>query len=280
VELLLTALFLYGVQCLARLSAGAVLFVRAGGRIVVAEGPGWRLLHPLPSGGCWVAARTSLREDGGRARERFESESVRVSRATNALAGASNAYLALLFAVLPVLIGWLGPEPALYRFLPVIGVAHLVTICLALRAHRRLLPGSSADLAERLLVAALYPPAALRFLQELRRAVLGGFHPAVVALAVLPEAERPVFLRAEWVRLERSADEQPGPCGEPGVAEQERAALVGLAAAAGISQQTLLAPRPREDPAAASYCPLCLCDYRAGPDGCSDCRVALVGYAE
>jgi hypothetical protein len=42
----------------------------------------------------------------------------------------------------------------------------------------------------------------------------------------------------------------------------------------------LLAPRPREDPAAASYCPLCLCDYRAGPDGCSDCRVALVGYAE
>ena len=279
-ELLLTALFLYGVQCLARLPAGAALFVRAGRRIIVAEGPGWRLLHPLPSGGCWVTARTSLQEDEGRAQERFESEAARVSGATRALAGVSNAYLALLFTVLPGLMGWLGAEPALYRLLPAIGVAHLATLGLALRSHRRLLPGRSADLAERLLVAALYPPAALRFLQELRRAVLGGFHPAVVALAVLPEAERPVFLRAEWVRLERSADEQPGPCGEPRVAEQERAALVGLAAAAGISRQTLLAPRPREDPAAASYCPLCLCDYRAGPDCCSDCRVSLVGYAE
>jgi len=280
VELLLTALLLYGVQCLARLPVRGVLFVRAGGRIIVAEGPGWHLLHPLPSGRCWLAARTSLREDGGRARERFESEAARASRATRALAAVSNAYLALLFAALPGLMGWLGPEPALYRLLPVIGVAHLSTLGLAFRAHRRLLPGRSADLAERLLVAALYPPAALRFLQELRRAVLGGFHPGVVALAVLPEAERRVFLRAEWARLERSDDEQPGACGEPRVAEQERAALLGLAAAAGISRQTLLAPRPREDPAAASYCPLCLCDYRAGPDGCSDCRVALVGYTE
>ena len=123
-ELLLTALLLYGVQCLARLPAGGVLFVRAGGRIIVAERPGWRLLHPLPSGRCWIATRTSLRADGGRDRERFESELARESRATRALAGASNAYLALLFAALPGLMGWLGPEPALYRLLPVIGVAH------------------------------------------------------------------------------------------------------------------------------------------------------------
>ena len=279
-EFLLTALLLYGVQCLARLPAGGVLFVRAGARVIVAEGPGWRLLHPLPSGRCWVATRSSLPGGGGRARERFESEVARESRATRALAAASNAYLALLFAALPGLMGWLGPEPALYLLLPVIGVAHVATLGLAFHAHRRLLPGRSADLAERLLVAALYPPAALRFLQELRRAVLGDFHPGVVALAVLPEAERPVFLRAEWARLERSDDEQPGPCEKPRVFEQERAALLGLAAAAGISRQTLLAPRPREDPAAASYCPLCLCDYRAGPEGCSDCRVALVGYAE
>lgn len=70
VELLLTLLVLYGLQCVVLLPRGATLFVRPAGAWLASEGPGWRLLHPWPSAPIWLAARPPLRsgDDGLRTR--------------------------------------------------------------------------------------------------------------------------------------------------------------------------------------------------------------------
>lgn len=70
-ELMLALLVLYGLQCMIRLPRGDLLFVRPLLAWRITAGPGWRLLHPIPSGPCSLASRLILTEDdaGLRGRE-------------------------------------------------------------------------------------------------------------------------------------------------------------------------------------------------------------------
>lgn len=56
VELLLTLLVLYGLQCTVLLPKGCSLWLRLGGAWRRSAGPGWRLLHPWPSAWSWLEA--------------------------------------------------------------------------------------------------------------------------------------------------------------------------------------------------------------------------------
>jgi hypothetical protein len=69
-ELVIVLLVLYGAQCLALLPYGGVLFVRPLGRWFVSQGPGWRLLHPIPSVSALIASRFPLVEAGHRLESR------------------------------------------------------------------------------------------------------------------------------------------------------------------------------------------------------------------
>jgi hypothetical protein len=69
-ELVIVLLVLYGAQCLALLPYGGVLFVRPLGRWFVSHGPGWRLLHPIPSASTLIASRFPLVEAGHRLQSR------------------------------------------------------------------------------------------------------------------------------------------------------------------------------------------------------------------
>ena len=69
-ELVVALLVLYGAQCLALLPDGGVLFVRPLSRWFVSHGPGWRLLHPIPSAHTLVASRFPLVEAGNRLQSR------------------------------------------------------------------------------------------------------------------------------------------------------------------------------------------------------------------
>lgn len=369
-ELILTLLLLYAVQCMAGVPLGTCVFTRVLGRLLVVEGGGWRLLHPLPSGRSWVGSRFPLFEDGGvlrsrgaslraaaaalsrgpgvalgaissaeargavvrvngrpfarvatkrqardlgallgslrgsdarAARERigleiarsldlrrFEAESERLRRATRWLGRVGDVYFVLLIAAPAALTLWTGVEAALFVLFPVLGAAHLATLVSGYLAHRRLLPASGGERFDLLLAAGLYPPAALRIGHELRLALLGGFHPAVVAAATLPPQRRRVFLRGELARVDQAlaaaggaerAELRPdakvsGPC----VALEERRAILRLAGSIGLSREALLAPRPWDDPLAGGYCPVCLYDYRSGVEECSDCALPLVVY--
>jgi len=62
-ELVLALLLLYGLQCMIRLPRGGLLFIRPLFNWRITAGPGWRLLHPIPSGACFLASRFILTED-------------------------------------------------------------------------------------------------------------------------------------------------------------------------------------------------------------------------
>ncbi len=216
---------------------------------------------------------------------RFEAESARLRRATRLLGPLADAYLLLLIAAPAVLTIWTGVEAALLLLLPALGAAHVATLVSGFLAHRRLLPGAHGERVELLLAAGLYPPAALRIGHELRLALLGGFQPAVVAAATLSPERRRVFLRGELARVEQTlsavaeADrEKAGAWGSPFIAREERRAILRLSESIGLTRESLLAPRTREDPQAGGYCAVCLWDYRPGLDACSDCGLPLVVY--
>jgi hypothetical protein len=362
-ELVLALLLLYGLQCMIRLPRGGLLFIRPLFNWRITAGPGWRLLHPIPSGACFLASRFILTEDeaglcgretptrfgfaplqqslprfdvnvsveveargktvrvGGTtfqrtqtkhaaeaaaellrglrglplddtreriARELSESlslvnyrkESERLRNATSLLAWASDLYALLLFVGLPILIWLEHAERALFMVLPVMVLVHLMTLIVLVFAHRRLFPGRRGELLEHLVSCAIYPPGLLCALKDMQRQILDRFHPATVAVMLLPKEELERFLRSELGRLELAMSRDRGNPESVGLATLERNALVELITTCGEFREALLAPRAGEDPLALTYCPVCLADYRVAEGTCGDCGAVLVLYGK
>lgn len=359
-ELLIALAVLYGIQCLVWLPEGSVLFVRPLGAWWVASGPGWRLLHPFPSGPAWLAARLPLVERAGRlygraaptwlssrgwpdrgaaaspaalagaeargsvvrvegrafaravtpaaapplarllrnlgtsdaaqaevllARTLAESLSLArysetledFGRATPGLRWSSDLYWTALYVALPGAMLLWESEPALLWALPVLATLHLATLASYAWTFRRLHPEGRGERFEGVLAAALYPPQLLRAWSELRTRALAGFHPAVVAVATLPEAAGRAFLRSEILRAPQPRGS--GAVGAAGLAELECRALWQLASEIGESRETLLAEPARHDPRAQGYCPACHVEYVRTSGRCSDCDIELAAYA-
>ncbi|MCH8082908.1 MAG: hypothetical protein IH885_01610 [Myxococcales bacterium] len=358
---MLALLLLYGLQCMVRLPRGGLLFIRPLFKWRITAGPGWRLLHPIPSGACYLASRFILTEDeaglcgretptrfgfaplqqslprfdvnaaaeveargktvrvGGTtfqraqtkhaaeataallrdlqglslgdlrkriARELRESlslvnyrkESERLRNATSLLAWASNLYVLLLFAGLPILIQLEHAERALFMALPVMLSIHLMTLIVLVVTHRRLFPSRRGELIEQLVSCAIYPPGLLCALKNIQREILDRFHPATVAAMHLPKEALERFLRSELGRVELAISRDRGSSESVGLAALERDALIELINACGESHEALLTPPTGEDPLALTYCPVCLTDYRVAEGTCGDCGVALVRY--
>jgi hypothetical protein len=75
-ELYATLCALYLLQCAARLPQGACLFVPTLFGVWVSPGPGFRLLHPLPTGKSYLGRRFPLAEEAGSLRGRVHAGSV------------------------------------------------------------------------------------------------------------------------------------------------------------------------------------------------------------
>lgn len=75
-ELWLTLVALYGVQCLLHLSSSELLFVRPLLGWRVTAGPGWRLAHPLDAAAAAVSSRLPLVDDGAGGLSGLESPNV------------------------------------------------------------------------------------------------------------------------------------------------------------------------------------------------------------
>lgn len=359
-ELLIALAVLYGLQCLVWLPEGSALFVRPLGAWRVTSGPGWRVLHPWPSGPAWLAARLPLIERAGRlygraaptwlasrafsdrgravpraalagaeargsvvrvqgrafaravapaeaeplarflrdlgasppaqaealveerlaeslSLSRYSEARERFGRATPGLRWSSDVYFAGLYVALPgAALAW-ASEPALLWALPALAALHLATLAVYARTFRRLYPEGRGERVEAVLAAALYPPQLLRAWSELRTRAMAGFHPAVVAVATLPEAAGRAFLRGEILRASR--ERGPGALCEAGLAELECRALWDLVAEIGESRETLLAAPVRQHPRAKGYCPACHVEYVRASGACNDCDVALAPYA-
>ena len=219
------------------------------------------------------ALRASLSlKDAAAARDRAQ-------QATSWLAVTSDVYLVNLLGFAPAAAFYLGDEFALRILAPALLLLHAATLVCFGRAHAALRPGRRAERWQALFGVVIYPPGLLRAQQQLCAGALAGFHPAALALALLPERAAQDFLRAELLQAEARSEEDPA--AELGFSLDacERDALRALVAESGSSRDALLAAPARCDAHALAYCPACHCEYRRGDGDCSDCELALVPFS-
>ncbi len=221
-------------------------------------------------------------------------ERYRVARAVvRSLGLCCDTYALILFVAIPCLILLTLEDAVLFYALPLLGMLHLMTLAALYRAHRKLDKGGWSELAETMIVCALFPPALLRTPQNLFNASMAGFHPAAWAQLLLDRAGLLRFVQRELALLRYAA---PGAADPTAVADLavwldrdhssvETAALEALAAECGFSRSELAAPRSSPDPQAVSYCQLCDGEYLEGVGTCVQCQVptrrcATVGRLE
>lgn len=205
--------------------------------------------------------------------ERFREAFRAWQGATRVLGWICDSYVVFLFLGIPALILFAHEERGLLIAFCTIAGLHLVALITLARAHRRLHPKAGGERFELLLAAAFYPPILLRARGEFANESLGDFHPAAAAAVLAPEAERHRILRAEWLRTQRKAAEPPDPD-----TDLEREALLTLLTACDLTPEKLMAPPPRQDPSAQSFCPACAADYRHPNGHCPECNVDLIPY--
>ncbi len=216
-----------------------------------------------------LESRLARALDGARAAARLHA----ARRHVRWLAPICDLYAIGLFAAIPALGLVVGAERAIFLSAAPMLALHVAGVGLAFRAHRRLHPDWRGDRLEQTWMAALYPPALLRMPQRLVEDSVAGFHPLALARGLWPEATWREALVREVYRLARRARR------DDSISEgcaRERTILIHCAGFADESEVS--APRPRIDPTAASYCPVCLDDFRPGHDHCSPCGIETIAY--
>jgi hypothetical protein len=126
-----------------------------------------------------------------------------------------------------------------------------------------------------LLAICLSLPSAMRAPLHLGHDLLHRCDFAAAAATLLPRAAGLRLLRAE---LHGAACAVAG--GDGGgwqrVWEERRRQLLALVRYLEVSEDEVLAPPPRREPAAAGYCPFCDSEFLPGPATCADCGTPLL----
>ena len=277
-EFFLTLACLYGAQCFVRLETSETLGLRwrfppdrSKGRSRLFRGGGWRLAHPWPAAFVW-SGRSGIPTDPPATRvDTLRAEIAIAWRRTRALRWLSSLQLVWILVLGPTGAILIGPETTLLFLAgPAIGL-HLIGITFLYRAQRTVLPGDE-NTGDRLLIAALYPPSLIRSGADLVRLAFADRHIVELASAILSTAEFERLLRSEIGRAK-----------SPIFAEtpDERSIdwLLSIAEQRSIGRESILAPRPREDPTAESYCEFCGGDYLAGYQYCRECQLETTSYS-
>ena len=247
-------------ECKVSLSRSAVVAASYLGRGRLLRGPGYRLLSPWPGDLGLVLEPAS--SESAFSLAAFRATLAAARRDTRMLRACCEAYLLFVFVAMPPAIAWLGAEAAWLRALPVFGALQIGTLAALYATERRIVP-RPARRVERWISSALFPPALFRTPNELVAQRLAGFHPATAAAAILEEEAFVRMLRQEIGRL-ASDTPSTGP-------------LLSLCEQRGIVRSRVLAPA-RVGPDAASYCPLCLDEFRVERGHCAGCGVVSVAY--
>jgi hypothetical protein len=126
--------------------------------------------------------------------------------------------------------------------------------------------------------ALLFPPAACHLLAVFERDLYAGVTATTVAAGFL---EREGFLRYAARRLRRIealARAAAGSAAEAVWRVQSACIEMELRGLGTSADTVLAAAEKRTDVTAASWCPVCMAEYRAGADTCSDCGLGLLQY--
>lgn len=122
---------------------------------------------------------------------------------------------------------------------------------------------------------AAYPIAALRPLLHASRSLYRAFDALAIAAALLPREDLRVLAGRELWRARLSRDAAPPALARAWQARERE--IVAVLRQVGMTEAEALAPEaPSAD--AASACPLCGAQYRAGFERCKDCGVGTVAF--
>lgn len=198
-------------------------------------------------------------------RERVDA--ARAALRTSAL--VCDAYALTLFVGVPALLVATDADRTLWIALGIVALLHGAALVSARAAHRALLPSDDSGRREALLAAAIYPPSLLRLPQRIFLEATGVPLPATAAAALLAGEARVHFLRRALAESDHDASALPG----------DRDALLRTLAGIGIEAGELRRAPERADPSAVAWCPRCFEQFRPGRERCTDCDVALRGYA-
>lgn len=182
------------------------------------------------------------------------------------------ALLAGLFGLLPLGAAsqWRGWPPAAVVLL-VFGLLHVALLVFAWRTLRGCGLAPSAA-AQALAPVALFPPAAAHVRSLTGRDLYVAFDALAVAAVLLP---RPAFVAAARERYHAlRASQRAAPHADDVLRVQEHA-WRRVVVAVGLDEASVLRAPTRQAECAASYCPVCSTEYRAGVDACADCSVPL-----
>jgi hypothetical protein len=228
-----------------------------------------------------VEAKERVEKAKALLQESSDVEAVRALRAetrryTLALRVLCTLLLVALFGLLPAIVYMPGLVPMkLERALRLWVVLHGWVVLLAgMMMWRAKVPGE--EMTGLLAQMAFFPPAAVRALGTVTRAIYARFEPVAVEAALLDERGLRACARRELRRLEFSA-ERTQELGLSGFWQARRKIWDRALRDAKISSKEALEPPERVASEATRYCPICGSEYRTG-ETCSDCRVPLAAF--
>lgn len=276
-EFFLTLAALYTAQCLIKLDKSETLGFRwrfpcdtRRGRTRLFRGGGWRPVHPWPAAfvfsGQLKIPQHRPPAEVSELRSSFEA----ARRGTRALRWLMSFQLVWILFLGPIGALTIGAEASLLIGIgPALGF-HLIAIGLLFRAQRAVFP-DDPNRAERLMIAALYPPSLMRAGAELVRLVHADRQIVEVASSLLSDAEFEQLIRSEIGRAKSPLYASPN-------TQTEIEWLHAVAALRSLDLVALRAPRIRTDSTADSYCEFCGGDYVAGYRFCSECQLTTTQY--
>jgi hypothetical protein len=179
----------------------------------------------------------------------------------------------VLFGALPALLFWTGVETWHWEAaFAALGLTHLGAVAAAAWTLKRSGAGSQL-MASTLISLAVFPPYAARAGIHVLRDAFVDREPLALAAVLLPRGDFHRLARYELVRTAESL-EATRELGLEGMWRARQRALERLLLAAGTSAAQVLAS-PAPVPGVAALCRMCLGEYRAGFNSCSDCGIPL-----
>ena len=165
-----------------------------------------------------------------------------------------------------------------YMILPVVVYlsicVYLLIVIMAYFARRTLFGTKAAQTVLVMMPTILSPVTAIHIVKKLTKDIYTRFDYTAVAAALLPSEAFQSVMREELLQIAYAKEEKQNAEVKEFWSLREKA-LLALLAKTGIRMEQLLTPPKRQDPSAASYCPLCLSEYRPGVEKCADCGIDL-----
>lgn len=225
---------------------------------------------PQSQRGAWLEGAARALFDVTTIRSRWESSQV----ALKPLRLVGGALWTVMFLLLPLAVWRWGWTPSLWIGIPALFLASFWMARRLHQLHAQWFPEARDERFRLVLLAALSPVTAIRSAEVLSRPRFEEFHPAAVAMALLPRDPAAAFCAQLWRELRHPRLPLPATDAATGhLLGQWQGRLLGAlrdaAKANGFNPDLWEAPPPKSDPSHARFCPRC---HSQSTDAAATCR--------